>query len=222
MKTPESATIIPFDARHERCAQLLPWWVNGTLSAEERQLVRGHLGQCSACRQDVAQLELLARHIRAPAVDTRCEDALRRLHAKIELPRRARRPLPWAAAAVLVLVFGLTNATSRHAEANTSWLRNMGLSKMQQAPVLGNDARPLMARLVFYNDITEGQLRALLLSVGAELVEGPTDRGVYTISINPGRQWPAATQALARLRHSGQVVYAEPTLPNAISDIGGW
>lgn len=222
MPTSETSVVVHFDARHERCGQLLPWWVNGTLSTDEQQFVRGHLEQCSSCRRDLAQLELLARHIRAPAVDSRCEDALRRLHAKIEAPRRQRRPLPWAAAAVLALVCGLTSATAMRAEANMAWLRNMGLSQMRQAPLLGTDAQPLVARLVFYNDITEGQLRALLLSVGAELVEGPTARGVYTISINQGRRHPGATQALARLRHSGQVVYAEPAVPNAVSDIGSW
>lgn len=222
MSTSESAVVIPFDARHERCAHLLPWWVNGTLTTDEQQFVRGHLEQCSACRRDLAQLELLARHIRAPAVDSRCEDALRRLHAKIEAPRRQRAPRPWAAAAVLALLCGLTSVTSIRAESNMAWLRNMGLSKMQQAPLLSSEAQPLMARLVFYNDITEGQLRALLLSVDAELVEGPTARGVYTIAINQGRRHQEATQALARLRHSGQVVYAEPAVPNAVSDIGSW
>ena len=221
MPEQDAATVIAFDARHERCSQLLPWWVNGTLRADEQRFVRGHLAQCSACRREEAQLRVLAQHIRAPAVDSRCEHALRRLHAKLEGPRRSQRPLPWAAAAVLVLLCGLTGISARHAENNTAWLRNMGLSKMQQAPMLSSDGQPLMARLVFYNDITEGQLRALLLSVGAELVEGPTARGVYTIAINHSRRDPEAAQALARLRHSGQVVYAEPALPNAVTDVGG-
>lgn len=45
-------------AAHEEVSLLLPWYVNKTLSEDERNLVSRHLDQCGECRRDV---ELLGR-----------------------------------------------------------------------------------------------------------------------------------------------------------------
>ena len=79
---------------------------------------------------------------------------------------------------------------------------------------------PLTARLVFYHNVTEGQLRSVLLSVGADLVDGPTPRGVYTIVIHQTAASGGAASALSHLRHSRKVVYVEPTLAHTVSDLG--
>jgi len=36
--------------------ELIPWYVNGTLSTEEAQLVASHLVSCEACRDELAQI----------------------------------------------------------------------------------------------------------------------------------------------------------------------
>ncbi len=222
MQDTHSSSVTPIDLRHERCLTLLPWWINGTLVGAERALVESHLRGCSACQREDAQLRVLAAHVRADGADSRCEDALRRLHAKLEQPLARRTAQPWAAAAVLVLICGLSGLSARHAETNMAWLRNMGLNRMHQSVVMSGDTQATTARLVFYNDITEGQLRALLLSVGAELIEGPTERGVYTVALGRGRSQAQKAEALAQLRHSGQVVYAEAALNNTVSNLGSW
>lgn len=219
MNDAPAATVIAFDARHERSWSLLPWWVNGTLKGEELALVERHVAHCATCRDETRSLRLLAQHLRKPDVESRCEDALSRLHARLTGPRMRHQQAPWASAAVLVLVFGLVGYTGNHAQSSMAWLRNMGVSKMAQSPLANDDVEPSIARLVFYNDITEGQLRALLLSVGAELKDGPTQLGVYTISFGHN---VSSDEALARLRHSGKVVYAEPAITNAVSALGSW
>ncbi len=207
-----------FAARHAAAFELLPWLVNGTLAAAERGEVLAHLDHCLVCRLERDRLRVLAALVRAPSEQQRCEDALRRLHA-----RMARRPVaperaPWSAAAVLALVVGLVALLTDNTEASVAWLKNTGLSMMSQSHVTDSAAAEIRAHLVFYDNITERQLRALLLSVGADLIEGPTDGGVYTIAFPRAANAQAAAEALTTLRHSRRVVYAEPLLPNSIAD----
>jgi len=72
------------DPSHREAAELLPWFLNGTLDGLERSRVEGHLAECIACRQEAEDL----RHLRAvaqpedpEAVVTR---ALSRLQVRIE------------------------------------------------------------------------------------------------------------------------------------------
>ena len=119
-----------FAARHAAAFELLPWLVNGTLSATERGEVLGHLDDCLVCRREQARLRVLATLVQAPSEAQRCEDALRRLHTRMSTRAAPGRPLPWAAAAVLALVVGLVTTLSDNTEASVAWLKNTGLSMM--------------------------------------------------------------------------------------------
>lgn len=221
---PVPDALSPVDAqasRHAAAFELLPWFANGTLHGAERTAVREHLNGCLTCRRELEMLQALTQALRAPSADQRCEQALRRLHARMA-PRAAARTRasspPWAAAAVLTLVIGLVASLSDNTEASVAWLKNTGLSMMSQSHIAPTSSEAVRAHLVFYDNITERQLRALLLSVGADLIEGPTPQGVYTVAFtrttNPDEIWAALTE----LRHSRRVVYAEPLMPTSVAD----
>ena len=72
------------------------------------------------------------------------------------------------------------------------------------------------ARIVFDRDVTELQLRRLLLSSQVELIDGPTPRGAYTIAMPAVKNVEDLQAAVARLRDSKQVLFVEP-----IVGIGG-
>jgi hypothetical protein len=207
-----------FDARHIAAFELLPWLVNGTLAAGERTEVLAHLDACLVCRRERERLRVLAALVRAPSAAQRCEEALHRMHARMQRQPRSPARAPWAAAATLVLVTGLVALLADSTESSVAWLRNTGLSMMSQSHVTDSAAPALRAHLVFYDNITERQLRALLLSVGADLIEGPTAGGVYTISFPRAAGAQEAAGALTALRHSRRVVYAEPLLANSVAD----
>ncbi len=48
---------------HETIAELLPWLVNGTLSAKESKRVEAHLQHCEQCRNEVSQLQAVNKHV---------------------------------------------------------------------------------------------------------------------------------------------------------------
>lgn len=89
---------------------------------------------------------------------------------------------------------------------------------MSQSHVADSSANSVRAHLVFYDNITERQLRALLLSVGADLIEGPTPQGVYTVAFTRTIDPQEIARVLSELRHSRRVVYAEPLLPKSVAD----
>ena len=48
---------------HEAIAELLPWLVNGTLSAKESKQVEAHLQHCDQCRNQVSQLQVVNKQV---------------------------------------------------------------------------------------------------------------------------------------------------------------
>lgn len=204
-------------ARHAAAFALLPWFANDTLQDHERALVSAHLSGCLICRRELELMQVLQRVVRAPAAERRCEDALRRLHARMATTRATASP-PWAAAAVLALVVGLVGTLSGNTDKSVAWLKNTGLNMMSQSHVADSSAGSVRAHLVFYDNITERQLRALLLSVGAELIEGPTPQGVYTVAFTRTADPVEIAHVLSELRHSRRVVYAEPLMLKSVAD----
>jgi anti-sigma-K factor RskA len=94
-------------------------YVDGTLSARDRASVEAHLAECAGCRAAVAELRSLAA---AAATLPRSVEPGRDLWVAIETRMRQRAPrngerVWWfgalAAAAVLVLAFGIYRLTAR-------------------------------------------------------------------------------------------------------------
>lgn len=48
---------------HSDAAELLPWYVNGTLRGREREAVKTHLDQCPDCRAEIAEWTVLRQAV---------------------------------------------------------------------------------------------------------------------------------------------------------------
>ncbi|MGH9962779.1 MAG: hypothetical protein ACREBC_37630 [Pyrinomonadaceae bacterium] len=84
------------------------------------------------------------------------------------------------------------------------------LAQSQRLPAAGEHD----IRVVFAGTMDQKQIQDLLLAVRAEIVDGPSSIGVYTIRIgsdNGAR--PDILAVLERLRHHPSVLFAEPALP---------
>lgn len=73
----------------DRVRELIPWYVNGTLSSNEAAEVAGHIVDCTACRDDLANTVRMSFAIKGaiedlPDVPDRVEEAIR--NGRDEIP----------------------------------------------------------------------------------------------------------------------------------------
>ena len=218
---------------HERVWNLLPWYVNGTLSLKERERVEAHLAACRRCQEEERACRLAAGAVQAAGevaptphpvqfqrVLARIDEAERQeservhgaRHWRVLAPFRALidatpRPLRGAlvaqAAIILVMVGVLAWETLRSAPQAAPPAAYRTLSDPAPARV-----PVLRLRVMFSPKATERQIRELLLDVRGEITNGPSPWGVYTVEVPAGRD--SLRAVLARLRSESQVMLAEP------------
>jgi len=214
------ATTRPPDdqATHSEVSELLPWYLNDTLSDDERRMVDGHLPQCAECRAYLGQWTRLAKGTASaepgplphPVGFRRLVDRLGA--ASEESPERSRAgrllrsgsgPGVWrwivvAQAAAIVLLAWASLAPASNSPAPAAF-RTLA-STEAKGPTWE-------LRIVFDERASEHELRAILLPLDATFVDGPSPLGVYTIAI-PDRF--AVAETVAALRARSAVELAEP------------
>jgi anti-sigma factor RsiW len=195
-------------SEHDAVQQLLPWHVNGTLSAEETARVDAHLAVCEDCRQDIAAERELAREV--ALLPLHVDEGWQAMALRMggapagndnRRPGLLRRPVPagWAVGGAIAASLALTLAIS-------------GLQRPvvpdQTFHTLGSPASDAAGQAVvlFRPDTTEQQMRTILDAQGARVIDGPTAAGAYVLRLD-GR---SATDAIGALRRSPEVVLAEP------------
>jgi anti-sigma factor RsiW len=217
---------------HERIWEVLPWYVNGTLTPEETEAVDQHAAVCPRCREELAACRTASQAVAqaGEVAPTPHPVRLARLLARIDrqekgegqsgaravlarlraLFKPAAQPLPWmlaAQVAVLVLI-GALLFWPRGGDLPSAQFRTLSAPTAQPAP-------QFTLRLVFDERATEGEIRQLLLSVRGEITGGPSPFGAYTVAV------PATGDSLAtvlhHLRGASVVELAEPVAePNVV------
>lgn len=71
---------------HRRIWELLPWMINGNVSAAERQQLDAHLSQCSDCRDELALQQRIHDGMHSEPAAGDPDAALQRLMARIDAP----------------------------------------------------------------------------------------------------------------------------------------
>jgi anti-sigma factor RsiW len=200
---------------HEQAQQLLPWYVNGTLEADEAAMVEAHLAECAECRADLVAEQALSREVAALPLDV--EHAWSTLSDRIDAagpPRRLAEPVPflrrkvaigWALggplATAAAVAFAVAVAPGAPPPVGETY-RALG-----SAPT----AAPGNALVMFRPDARDSDLRAALTKAGARIVDGPTASGAYVVRIAPASR----ARALDGLRAIPQIVLAEPIDPGS-------
>ncbi len=198
---------------HDESMRLLPWLLNGTLDAEARAFVDGHLQGCARCR---AELDAL-RGVQAVCERTDGEvlppPAFERLRARIEADEP--RPAPSLRARLSALANGwrMTPGWLRAVACAQAalllafvagwWLlRNPATTPQPAYRTLGSGAgtgvvAPGEVRLllVFAPQTEQGSVSRLLRASGARIVDGPSDAGAYVVAV-AARRAAAARDAL--------------------------
>ncbi len=190
------------DAAHKVADVLLPWLANGTLEGDQLAFVEAHLRDCAQCRSELAWLRGLNAACIAASASPQAAGAARRLGSALETPPaalrwRARRARTWTlgvAAAALIAV-------------GSAWIAGAGMQPLYRT--LGARDAPAVANasivVVFDPATTEFELRRIVRSAGARIVDGPTQTNAYVLDVAPAQR----QQALAALRGERAVMLAE-------------
>jgi hypothetical protein len=210
--------IIPLPRdHHQDLRALLPWYAADRLEGAERAEIRAHLDQCAECQADMHDESALAAHIAAlPASGSPfdVEHSWAAMSRQLEEEAPSRSPLKaW-----------IERMLAPRAGAETPWLRwavaaqfclmlVMGgaiwrIEQPARYHALGSAPANHTANIVviFRPETPEKDLRAILKSNDARLVDGPTEADAYLLHV-PSAGRPAA---LVKLRRQTQVVLAEP------------
>jgi hypothetical protein len=204
---------------HERTWEMLPWYVNGTLTTAEEKMVESHLASCPRCQNELDDCSAMNAALREaeeqvpsphPVQLTRLLEKIDALPEPEQLPAiatssawfRSSTTLRWVAAAQLLLLLGL-GALFLHQPAATG-ARFVTLSQRSENP------RGPEVRMVFADSATAGQVRDLLLRVGGHMTEGPSEVGAYTVQIAGGAHKDPLDLVLAYLRAQPIVRFAQP------------
>ncbi len=197
--------------RDENLDLLLPWYVNGTLEAGERQAVEAYLEESAHARDEVELLRQLRQQVKEQEFENSPgELGLQRLKREIKQDAEQQkggadkmtgkvltvasfwRPLAIAACLAIVVQAGVMVGM------------NSGLIPTG-GDVVTAGKPPAVMQVTFAPDATEQDIRDVLQAAGASIADGPTALGVYHLRLVA----PDATtveEALAALRANDTVV----------------
>jgi len=199
----------------ENLMALLPWYVNGTLSDDERQAVEALLQRSAEARATLETLQTLQTDIKAELQEPapgelgwkRLQKSIRNQSNPIQIPKAQRdRPI-WnrflAAAAVLIIALQVGLLLKTPTDTTP---RLLGTE-----PGTGQFENAQIYRLVIAPDAAWSEVLALLQDLNAQLVDGPSALGVVTIAVKPPAEREAAV--LEQLSNHPAIEHAQ-----AVSD----
>jgi len=198
---------------NDRFDELLPWYVNGTLNAEDKEWVERYMAAHPDSQAELAWYRSLATKIRdaAPAVPDSIGLAKAMTLVRGDRPTLAERfagffgalGLRPAAAFAGIAIFAVQGAiilnlmNAQHDESD----------QVRAAKATTVDDRP-MIKLNFAPDAKESDIRMLLISMQGRLAGGPGQLGDYYVIVPTGKE-----AALAEQIRSNPIVQAASLAP---------
>jgi hypothetical protein len=196
---------------HQEASLLLPWYLNGSLSGQERDAVQAHARHCISCRRDLEQQTALERALEAgAAASLPPEPNVVALRARALMRRHPRVSAAAAGAGVRAVASGSEPVTGlawllrplealraqrpRFAAVSLGILA-LGLAGVltvmllpRQEPAFVTLTEPVQLpagrylRIVLHPDAGPDQAASLARRAGLSIAAGPTGRGVYTLA----------------------------------------
>ncbi len=181
--------------------ELLPWYVNGTLDTQERNLVKMHIANCDKCKKSIKLLEVIARKERESVDNGPGELAFQQFKKQLKQERTAkvkRVPSWWQpamAAAILVIIVQsvfLVKPSGIRGIAPFDTVRSVDsrvpvmVSGLNDTPDIDpfNPSWGAVIKVKFLPDATEQEIRSLLFDIDGTFIDGPNSAGVYTIFLD--------------------------------------
>ncbi len=195
-------------SNHEQCWELIPWVVNGRASDVDERSVLGHINDCAECREELDRHRELQKHMRGnDDVIAAPNASLQKLLGQIDAQSAPivvsgyRIKRPWLVAALwiqLVAIATLTGALFRSSAPPEPAYTTLSTTETAD--------RRADVRVVFAPDASLNQINQLLRSVECDIIAGPSEAGVYTLSAGANQD---VQQIITRLRDRSEVLFAE-------------
>jgi anti-sigma factor RsiW len=178
--------------------ELLPWYVNDTLSSDEQEQVELHLQQCGRCRGEVELLRAMRDASKQVVDASHGEFAWQRLKRDMKNEQRqapAKRqwwlPSLATAAALVIAIQGVLLF-------NYSQQDGYGLA--------GQHAEGTVLQVKFNPDVPEKALRETLQSINGVIITGPSSAGLYRIRLLDTDDGQNVQQRIDALRDKRDVI----------------
>ncbi|WP_417689123.1 hypothetical protein [Roseibium sp.] len=202
--------------------ELIPWFVNGTLSEAENDQVSLHIRSNPEFAAEVARQYALAKRVATEdPFEVPLAQSWKRLQAQVRAEERtnASRATSRAArgtSATRRPIIGWIEDFKRAIMLSGAGLAACALAVVVILPERGTDYQTLTsetaesARAIRFQtsrDLSDQALKDLLASHGLTLVSGPSESGVYTATVS-GQTDPAA--AAGELMSAPEILFAAP------------
>lgn len=161
--------------------ELLPWFVNHTLSPQEQREVEDHVHSCVRCQKEIELLKHVQGHVQASLLDSPGEVGLQRLLTEVRkdkeepVPSPPVRHLTWpktfAIAASLIIVI------------QAGFLMDAWFFSKPLAPLSGPQREGIVLQISFVPTATEEKIREQLNTINATVIDGPGQLGIYRIRL---------------------------------------
>lgn len=211
---------------HRKVWNLLPWYVNHSLDAVEKDRVRNHIRTCIACRIELQQQQQLFEEMQQTDLLRQVSQAsFAQLRKRIERqsvirpftrpnqpseesqPSSSQSPgfVKHAALAASLLLLAMPFMLHLPAEQSVSTAEYRTLANAPENVPAHN-----RVRIVFADQPDSKQIETILHSISGRIVKGPSSTGIYEIQIG-GQHTPPQEidDAIAYLRNNTQVIFAE-------------
>lgn len=210
------------DLAHRQCWELLPWFVNGTLNESQVRQVEAHLADCEDCRGEMAQQSLLRQLMRSDEGVLHAPHAsLHKVLAQIdraedappaEPASPARRPRRMNKSRWLAIAVVAEAACLLVLIGTMSWKTSTERAAPRYSTLTSEPASPAQAaaRIVFAPTVSVAELNELLHSYEARIVAGPTETGVFTVTLPATLSEAEVAAAIDRMQQDSRVRFAQP------------
>ena len=186
----------------ERFEELLPWYANGTLGAEDRAFVETYLEQHPEARGELEWYRSLQQRVQenAPAVPATIGLARAMRLIQGDRPTFAERVSAFfgnfglrpsyamAALAVVAVQGGVILNLLGDVQDNADEIRSLRAVRVEEGPML---------KISFAPDARESDIRMLMVQVGGELAGGPGQLGDYYLRVPAGSEAAALAKVKA-------------------------
>ena len=176
----------------------LPWYVNKSLTAEEQAEFEKHLQNDEELKRDEQFMASLRKTLQSESVQSPGEMGLQRLKRDINKEQQSKTlsqksTTKWRAFSI---------AASLMVVAQMGVILNQIPQDDSFVPLSGEQAEGYVIQIQFKENVTERQIRDLLLTEMGSIISGPSKKGIYRIKLNNKDN----AKALQRLKANNNII----------------